>query len=398
MAKKSKELTFSSERMEQRRNARRYWIPAVTLVVMIGVAAAIALLMRSDRGGTFTGDNTLYPYTWTEEKSGAVTLEIDRSGAEGYQWIVGSAGAGVALEGADASAEGAEPVVVSMRSDEKQPAGKTRFVLTPASAGRAVFTLDLQNETDPMEHIYELSVLMEVREGGGKLNAFLISAGGKAVQGVIYGEGSDFVYTAFLNEGGNLVLSVTGDRFIIEEEPEAEPTEVPESEQLTGDGVEEDEEPPEEVESLYYGHTMAEYEVMSEEERAKILEEGRKEAEEQPEEEMDYFGYTLEEFMALPEEVREAMLEEEFAKQRAQEQAEQQEPVGWHCVSDNDGVAEVLDMTYDAEGVYAILLPGEEQGSATVRMHDYDTGAEITLLCEVDGNGDFLITSHSVQG
>ena len=76
--------------------------------------------------------------------------------------------------------------------------------------------------------------------------------------------------------------------------------------------------------------------------------------------------------------------------------ADEQEPEGWRCVSDNEDVTEVRDIVYASESVSAYLLPGGQPGSATVKMTDPDSGTEITLICEVDANGDFRVTSHSI--
>ena len=359
MAKKTKEIVFSSERMERRRNARRYWIPAVTLVVMIGAAAAVALLTRSDRGGTYAGEGTPFSYSWTEEKNGCVTLELDRSGVDGYLWVVSDASAEVVVREADGTEarpnESGEPTVLTVEPDKKQPKDKLRLVMKPESAGRAMFTMSLLNESDPTDRIGELSVLAETRNDGGKLNVYLISAGGKKHQGVIRGEGTEYAYVAQMNEYDNFVLTVVNKLAALEENE----LEADEETELTEDQGGE-------------------------------------------EEEVLFYGYTEEEFMALPDEERIALLEKEQARLdalEAEEDAaeEQQEPEGWRCVSDNEDVTEVLDIVYASESVSAYLLPGGQPGSATVKMTDPDSGTEITLICEVDANGDFRVTSHSIN-
>ena len=362
MAKKTKEVVFSSERMERRQNARPYWIAALVLLAMIGAAVAVALLTRSDRGGTYAGEGTPFSYSWTEEKNGSVTLELDRSGVDGYLWVVSDASSEVVVREADGTEakpnESGEPTILTVEPDKKQSKDKLRLVMKPESVGRAMFTMSLLNESDPTDRVGELSVLAETRNDGGKLNVYLISAGGKTHQGRIRGEGTEYAYVAQMDEYGNFVLTIADKLAALEEaEPETEEVTEPTDEEI---GMMEDEQ-----EELFY-------------------------------------GYTEDEFMALSDEERYALLEKEGARLDALEEEEaeaeeQQETVGWQCVSDSDGVVEVLDVAYIEGGVSAYLLPGKQPGSATVKMTDIESGTEITLVCEVDENGDFHVASHKIN-
>lgn len=377
----ARDVEFESERFERRRNARRFWLPAVVLLAMIAIAVTVALLTRSDRGGSYVGENTPYPFTWTEEKDGSITFEIDRNAADGYLWVISDASAEIVVMEADGTAskpnESNDPTILTVQPDKKQTKDKLRLVLKPESVGRAMFTLSLLNESDPMDRIAELSVLAETRNDGGKLNAYLISAGGKVYQGTVEGEGTNYAYIAQMNEYDNLVLTVIS-KIPAPEVEEEEPVSVSEEAEAEEPEEEEETEPPEETTET----------------------EPTEEIEEAPGEEMLYFGYTLEEFMELPYEVREELFAEQQAiedAREAEEATDEEQPKGWECVSDNEDVAEVLDIVYGAEGVTAYLLTGELPGKATVKMTDPDSGTEVTLVCEVDANGDFLITSHSIN-
>lgn len=381
----ARKVEFESERWEKRKNARRYWVPAVVLLAMIIVAVVVALLTRSDRGGTFIGENTPYPYTWTEEKDGTVTFELDTTDSEGYQWVITDASDEVVVLEADGNEakpnESGEPTILTVQADKKQPENKLRLVLRPESDGRAVFTLSLLNETAPDERIAEFSVLTEIRSNGKKLNAYLISAGGRVYQGTVGGEGTNYDYIAQMNEYGNCVLTVISKLPVQEAEVEAE--------EQTPENGEEDNYIPTEEEERAEG-------IIPIDELAERMEE----TDEEPEEEILYFGYTLEEFMSLPLEVRDELFAEQQAIEdalEAEEAAADPQPKGWECVSDNEAVVEVLDLVYTAEGNVAYLMPGEEPGSATVRMTSPDSTVEVTLVCEVDANGDFHIKSHSIR-
>lgn len=370
----AKKVEFASERMERRRNARWYWMSAAALVLMIAIAVAVALRPRSERGGTFTGEQTAYPYAWTEEKDGSVTLELDRSGEEGFVWTVVDADESVTIleaDGATAREAGESTLeILTVQPAKKQPADKLRIVLTPKAAGRATFTMGLLNASDPSQCSYEMTVLTEVIQEGRQLNAFLLSAGGKAFQLAVSGEGADFAYGIDRNEYGNVVVTVTDKNYV-------EPVEEDDSEKRAAQSA-----------------------LVTDESG-----DGEEPSDELPE--ISYFGYTWDEYIALPAEERDALIEAYRAELKEQglldepdlqpPPEEQQQTKGWQCVSDNEEVVQSLGVIYEGASSSAYLLPTKTAGEATVRLTHGGSGAEITLVCEVDEDGDFHIVSHSIN-
>lgn len=198
-------IVFDSERFEKRQKLKRWLIPAAALLIVVLIAAAIALIVRGGRGTPVNGGgDTNYPYTWTVGKDGSILLELDRSAAPGYRWI---------------AAEGETQMSVSVQQDDA--AGRTRFTLTPQGEGRTVLTFRLCRPGDEADRIYVLSALAETALDGRSLRSTLLSVSGRPLQGTVRGgEGTDFPYLVYTDADGDLVLAVTDNRPVPEEEEE----------------------------------------------------------------------------------------------------------------------------------------------------------------------------------
>ena len=202
----AKDVVFESERFEKRQNVKRILIPAAVIIVLIAAAVAVALIVRGGRGKPRTGgEDTAYPYIWTENKNGSVTLEIDRASAPGFVW-----------------AESGANNLLTVAAEQDETNGKTRFILTPLESGRAVLLLTLHREKDESDRIFELAVLAEVADTGKQLKMRLLSFGGKPLFGVVRG-GEDTICPYFIrvDEDGDLMIAVQT-AALLQELPETE--------------------------------------------------------------------------------------------------------------------------------------------------------------------------------
>ena len=188
----AKSVLFESEREARRRNAMRFVIPAAALLGVLLVTVAVTLLVRGGRAVS-GGTDTPYPYAYIEKKDGSITLELDRSAAPGYQWELAAADPGVRVEPARSGA-----------------ADKSRFALTPESAGRYNAAFRLLPEGADADAIYEITFFIEVTDGGEQLRAALTGASSRAMQAAVEGGGDTRCpYRVSVDEDGDLVIAVT---------------------------------------------------------------------------------------------------------------------------------------------------------------------------------------------
>ena len=213
MAKnKTKTVVFESERITKWESRKRFVIPAAALCGVLLVTVVAALIIRGSRGRTHTGgEDTPYPYVWMANKDGSVRLEVSRTAAPQYYWIISEESTGVAVRSGEIESENSFILpVLSVEPDEKQSGEKASILLTPAATGRAVLLLDLRRGNDEQDQIYEMTVLAEVLEENGKLRANLIGVTGTEQQGVTHGgENTAFPYTVRLSDAGDLLITVT---------------------------------------------------------------------------------------------------------------------------------------------------------------------------------------------
>ena len=207
----AKDLVFDSDRYEKRQRIKRWLIPAAALLAVIVIAAAAALLLRSRQGKPFTGgEDTPYPYRWTENANGSVSLELDRSAAPGYEWVCPEENPAVTVE--------------SRRGENANV-----FTLTPREEGRQVLQFFLRRGEDGSDRLCELSVLVQVSAEGKKLSAALSGFGAKQFFASIRGgEDTPFPYLLSQDEDGDVMLVVTDPTALVPKEAGA-----PEEIQLT---------------------------------------------------------------------------------------------------------------------------------------------------------------------
>ena len=196
------DVVFESERYEKRRSRMRWLLPLLgVLIVLIGIVAA-ALLLRGGKAAKVTGgEDTPYPYTWTVNKTGAVTLELDCAAAPGYAWEAEET-----------------PWQLRPSAEAKTKDGKTVFTLTPAGEGRATLRFVLRNTDEPADRIYELTFLAEITQETDRLHALPVSAAGHVTQGAVRGgDGSAYSYVIGSDADGDLYITVTLPQVVDEE-------------------------------------------------------------------------------------------------------------------------------------------------------------------------------------
>jgi hypothetical protein len=189
----AKDIIFDSERLERQQNRKRYLIPAAVLAGLVVLVVVIALVVRGSRTKPVTGgEGTDYPYVWTVNKNGSLSLEIDRAAAPGFQWVE---------EGSNA--------LLTVTAEQDSANGKTRFTLTPKTVGRAVLVFSLQREEDESDRIFELAALAEVAEDGKKVKTSLLSVSGKPLFGVLRGgEETICPYFIRMDDDGDLMIGI----------------------------------------------------------------------------------------------------------------------------------------------------------------------------------------------
>ena len=214
----AKDVVFESERYEKRQSAKRFLFPAIGILAVAVIAVAVTLLLRSRTTVISGGEDTPYPYTWTVNKNGTATLELDHSASPDYAWKLLSVSP-----------------ALSVQPEGDHQENKTSFTLTPESEGRMMAAFVLERGDDELDRAYELSFLVEAESAKGRLNASPVSAAGKPLQGVVRGGGeSAFPYTILTDADGDLAVTVR----IAEPEEGGEGDEAAPEEEAAGEGVE----------------------------------------------------------------------------------------------------------------------------------------------------------------
>ena len=182
----AKTVIFESEKLEKRQKLMRLLLPLAVLAVIIVIALIIAVIAGKNRAKIHTGgEDTLYPYSWKENRDGTLTFTLPDPKTEGYAWTVTN------------SVE----TVAEITKDAKPPKGKTQYDAKPLAAGRTAVTLMLVNsaENSYADRLYALQLVLDVVSEDGKLKTTLHSVGNREMPGVTAGgeaEGWPYQITA----------------------------------------------------------------------------------------------------------------------------------------------------------------------------------------------------------
>ena len=193
----AKDVVFESEKYMKRQEAKRKWIPILCIAAVLLLVVVIALIIRGSRGVVYSGgEDTPYPYSWSVNRKGELTLNI--ASPEGYTWKTSD----VDYRGLD------------LARPEKQAEGASTFTITPLAPGRYVSVFSLVNREDAEDAIYEWRFLMDSAETGegdassaGPLS-ILSGSGMERAGKTRSGEEDALPYTIQTDGDGNLILEI----------------------------------------------------------------------------------------------------------------------------------------------------------------------------------------------
>ena len=340
----AKDVVFESEKYMQRQETLRKWMPLICLAAILLVVVVIALILRGSRGVVNTGgEDTPYPYSWSVDRKGVLTLEIDQTAAEGYSW----------------TAADYDFTRLTIERPEKPKEGVSTFTITPEAAGRYICVFDLHSLQDRGDCKYEWRFLMDsapVSEGettsAGPLS--ILSGNGMDLGGKQHSaEDEEVSYTIHVDPDGNVAVEIINPelgRYVEEHDtyvPKDPDTLGPEDddENSTAPNVSE---PPAPLEST----------VITD-----------------PEEIEELLGMTLEEYIALQE--------AETITYSYQ----------WTVTSENESAANPAGVFYTGEMAIATLNAGPEDGTASVSVHNDALGLEVYAVLE-NKEGRLSIVSY----
>ena len=319
----AKDVIFESERYMQRQEAKRKWMPIICIAAILLAVVVIALIIRSTRGTVNTGgEDTPYPYSWSVDRKGVLTLEIDKSAAEGYSW---------ALTDFDIAR-------LNVEWPEKAKDGVSTFKITPDEAGRYICVFDLLNLQDRSDCKYEWRFIMDsgfVTEGettsAGPLS--ILSGSGMELGGKQRSTEEEAVsYTIQADIDGNVTVEIINPEQGREDNTSSVPMKDPDEEDASA------------------AQTPASDPVLIED----------------PEEIEAALGMPLEDYIA--------MMEEYKAETAAGTPLYN---YYWTFTSENESVAVPAGIFYTGEMAIASLNPGPEDGTVSVSVHNDILGLEV---------------------
>ena len=177
---------------------KRNILTAAVILLAVAVIALILFLTERGRGretAYYTGgEDTPYPYAWTENADGTVLISPCAAVPEGWGWLVADADPAIAA--------------VTDQSTPEAPA----FLLTPTGAGDSFFELELADSADSTDLLCRLVMTVE----STKEKTWSASVTGNRLElfdGVLRG-GADFgaAYRIRTLENGTLELRLTDEK------------------------------------------------------------------------------------------------------------------------------------------------------------------------------------------
>ena len=319
----AKDVVFESEKYMQRQETLRKWMPLICFAAILLAVIVIALIIRGTRGTVNTGgEDTPYPYSWSVDRKGVLTLEIDKSAAEGYSW---------ALTDFDIAR-------LNVEWPEKAKDGVSTFKITPDEAGRYICVFDLLNLQDRSDCKYEWRFIMDsgfVTEGettsAGPLS--ILSGSGMELGGKQRSTEEEAVsYTIQADIDGNVTVEIINPEQGREDNTSSVPMKDPDEEDASAAQYPASEpvliEDPEEIEAAL-GMPLEDYIAMMEEYKAETA-----------------AGTPLYNYY-------------------------------WTFTSENESVAVPAGIFYTGEMAIASLNPGPEDGTVSVSVHNDILGLEV---------------------
>lgn len=137
----------------------------IGLAAVVLLAVAAGFLLRAVNGGRFRGgEDTDYPFTWTERRDGSVRLALPR--AAGRVW----------------TADEADAALLTVTGQ-----GEGQFLVVPAAEGAQVLSFTLRGEADGRDKAFRWSLRVACESDGGALRAHVSSYEGTPLQGLLTG-------------------------------------------------------------------------------------------------------------------------------------------------------------------------------------------------------------------
>ena len=176
--------------MEAQKSKKPLFITLAALAGILIAAVAVALIARGRGGARYTGaTDAPYPYSWTEQSNGAITMTLETGGAANSAW---------SLESADGSA-------AAVRVGSTQ-SGKTNVTVKPDAGGRMFLLFSLTSDGD---RLAELSLTVMVESGeNNKLAATVTDHRERVFQSVVRGGEETGHPFAVRGDGSGLTIFV----------------------------------------------------------------------------------------------------------------------------------------------------------------------------------------------
>ena len=168
---------------------RRILTTAVILAALVLVALILFLMSRKPRSERFTGgEDTPWPYAWTQTQDGTVLVEPGGDIPAGFGWAVVEADAAIAAV------------------SEQDLEGRPGFLIAPAGTGDCFFILALAGQEDAEDELCRLVMTVETT-AGKKPKAAVTGHRLEIVEGILRG-GEEFgaPYRIWTGEDGTLQL------------------------------------------------------------------------------------------------------------------------------------------------------------------------------------------------
>ena len=116
------------------------------------MAVLCVALLTACGSSNSAGEDTAHPYSWKEQRSGAVELTIRGAVEEGCQWVV----------------EGTDGGIVQVEKLEKSSEEQTCFSITPLASGISMLSFTCQREGLLEERVFQIVMQLQT-DGKGKL-------------------------------------------------------------------------------------------------------------------------------------------------------------------------------------------------------------------------------------
>ena len=189
------ELLFESERLERRSERKRLLLPLAIVGLLILAILAVIVILQSGKGETHRGgEDTPYPYSWTQSRDGSLRLELPHQDAAQERWQY-------------------QPVeelsTLELQREEKESGGNTVFTLKPVKAGRTLIRLVLAPEGQQLSARYGLNLLAETVSSEDGLAVIIRSSEGVSLAGDASGGAeTNRPYRVYTDWNGDTVIAV----------------------------------------------------------------------------------------------------------------------------------------------------------------------------------------------